>query len=193
MNTTTITATTTRKYDEMLGVLPPARTAINQNISAFLVGEPTDHDTAGAPRYDAYAIAHNATDTDTAYHLGNMTAADFSAFMSQPYDTLREALDDAAIPDNIAREYELREQYGDDAVDAYLSLGIEQNDGLDDFEEAYAGEYDTPEDFARDMADNLGAIDRNVSWPYTCIDWEHAARELMYDYTEENGHYFLNL
>jgi len=62
-----------------------------------------------------------------------------------------------------------------------------------DVEEAYNGQFDSDEDFARDFADSLGAVDRNAVWPQTCIDWEHAAKELMYDYSQANGHYFRNL
>lgn len=39
------------------------------------------------------------------------------------------------------------------------------------------------EDFARDEAESIGLIDRNASWPYTCIDWTVAAEQLQMDYT----------
>lgn len=39
------------------------------------------------------------------------------------------------------------------------------------------------EDYAQELAEGIGAIDRDASWPYTCIDWERAARELRMDYT----------
>lgn len=39
------------------------------------------------------------------------------------------------------------------------------------------------EDYAREMASDIGAIDPNASWPQSCIDWEQAARELQMDYT----------
>lgn len=38
-------------------------------------------------------------------------------------------------------------------------------------------------DYAQELADDIGAIDRNASWPCTCIDWEKAARELRMDYS----------
>jgi antirestriction protein len=38
------------------------------------------------------------------------------------------------------------------------------------------------EDHARDVAEELGAIPPNVTWPCDCIDWEWAARELRMDY-----------
>jgi len=39
------------------------------------------------------------------------------------------------------------------------------------------------EDFARDYAEEIGAINRDAMWPNNCIDWERAARELQQDYT----------
>lgn len=43
--------------------------------------------------------------------------------------------------------------------------------------------------YAEDLADDIGAIDRNATWPCNCIDWEQAARELRMDYssTELDG------
>jgi len=39
------------------------------------------------------------------------------------------------------------------------------------------------EDYARELAQDIGAIGKGEVWPLTCIDWEHAARELQHDYT----------
>ena len=39
------------------------------------------------------------------------------------------------------------------------------------------------EDYARELAEDIGAVDRNASWPNTCIDWEEAAEQLQQDYT----------
>jgi antirestriction protein len=39
------------------------------------------------------------------------------------------------------------------------------------------------EDYAQELAEDTGAIDREMSWPNYCIDWEYAARELKHDYT----------
>jgi hypothetical protein len=39
------------------------------------------------------------------------------------------------------------------------------------------------ERWAREFADDIGAIDSNASWPQTCIDWKQAAEELQQDYT----------
>lgn len=79
--------------------------------------------------------------------------------------------------------------YSEEVLEAALILDILP----ENIEEAYSGEFKNDVDFAQDMAEQTGAIDKNASWPQTCIDWEYAAKELMYDYAEENGHYFRNL
>ena len=38
-------------------------------------------------------------------------------------------------------------------------------------------------EYAQQLAEDLGCINPDASWPNTCIDWEQAARELRYDYT----------
>ncbi len=39
------------------------------------------------------------------------------------------------------------------------------------------------ETYAQELAHDLGLINREVSWPFTCIDWAQATRELQQDYT----------
>lgn len=39
------------------------------------------------------------------------------------------------------------------------------------------------EEYAEQLADDIGAIDKRANWPLNCIDWEKAARELQQDYT----------
>lgn len=36
--------------------------------------------------------------------------------------------------------------------------------------------------YAQELADDIGATDRDAKWPQTCIDWDQAARELAQDY-----------
>lgn len=38
-------------------------------------------------------------------------------------------------------------------------------------------------EYAQELADDIGAIDRNAKWPVNCIDWEEAASQLQQDYT----------
>ena len=40
------------------------------------------------------------------------------------------------------------------------------------------------EDYAREFAEDIGAVKRNMEWPCNCIDWEAAADQLKQDYTE---------
>ena len=39
------------------------------------------------------------------------------------------------------------------------------------------------EDYARDLAEDIGAIKENASWPNNYIDWEAASEALKLDYT----------
>ncbi len=106
------------------------------------------------------------------------------------------------------REAEAEEKAGDDAILAKMEeegigedqleavkayISITGSDDLQNFEESYQGEFGSDEDFARDMAENLGEVPTATQWPHHCIDWEYAARELMMDYSVENGHYFRDL
>ena len=38
-------------------------------------------------------------------------------------------------------------------------------------------------DYAQELAEECGMVMDNAKWPYTCIDWDRAARELLMDYT----------
>ena len=57
----------------------------------------------------------------------------------------------------------------------------------DSFRETYCGCYSSGEDYAQELAEELGSIPEGAGWPLTCIDWESAWRELTYDgYREED-------
>lgn len=38
-------------------------------------------------------------------------------------------------------------------------------------------------DYAQELAEDCGMIQKDAKWPYTCIDWDHAARQLLMDYS----------
>ena len=84
--------------------------------------------------------------------------------------------------------------YDLEIVEAFTKLGNYKVEDVDTFfdalEESYSGEFSNDEDFAYDMAEQCGDLQDKTSWPYTCIDWKQAARELMFDYYEQDGHYF---
>ena len=39
------------------------------------------------------------------------------------------------------------------------------------------------ETYAQELAEDIGAIKSDATWPNTCIDWKQATRELQQDYT----------
>ena len=90
------------------------------------------------------------------------------------------------------KQKELIETKGWDngAVEAYLLLGIGDDD-LDNFEEAYCGEWKNDVDFVKDLLENEMAISEKLP-PYVHIDWESTVRDIMMDYSEEGGYYFRN-
>jgi antirestriction protein len=92
--------------------------------------------------------------------------------------------------ENADQDIEVYEAY---AANMGTRSGNDLEDIISEADEAYQGEYDSDEKFAQEMADQLGSVDHNASWPMNCIDWEFAAKELMYDYFESNGHYFRNI
>jgi antirestriction protein len=56
----------------------------------------------------------------------------------------------------------------------------------DGFEESYQGEHDSEEDFAEQLAEDTKSFTNDSdtgrvvdAWPYNCIDWERAARDLF--------------
>jgi hypothetical protein len=39
------------------------------------------------------------------------------------------------------------------------------------------------EEYAQELAEDIGAVNKNATWPNTCIDWTEAAEQLQQDYT----------
>jgi len=77
----------------------------------------------------------------------------------------------------------LGEDEGEEIV-ALLALATEAGQYAPDWEHGEALVRDSHfEDYARDMAEDIGATNPDVAWPHSCIDWERAARELQVDYT----------
>jgi antirestriction protein len=73
---------------------------------------------------------------------------------------------------------------------AYVKLvGIEYAT-IEGFEDAFEGEFDSDIEFAQTSAENQGIDISTASWPFDCIDWDHAAHTLMFDYMSEDGYYF---
>lgn len=83
--------------------------------------------------------------------------------------------------------------YQDEAMFlAYATIvGLEYFDAAE-AEEQFVGTYSDDREFAMEQAEQGGYDFNQAVWPETCIDWEYAARELMYDYSSHDGFYFRN-
>lgn len=70
-------------------------------------------------------------------------------------------------------------------LEALQALAEEAAQYADDWEHGVALiREDYFKGYAQQFADDIGAIDRNATWPLNCIDWDQAADELKQDYTE---------
>ena len=79
-------------------------------------------------------------------------------------------------------QYEtLVEEYGQWLVDEYVEdYGT---NGIEYFEDAYQGEYESVSDFAEQIVTDCGYINNNIpSWVE--IDWQATWENLSYDYSE---------
>jgi antirestriction protein len=65
--------------------------------------------------------------------------------------------------------------YGGADVNASTSLA-------EQFQEAYCGEFTSLADYAEELATETGEVTETqlAMWPYTCINWERAGRELEF-------------
>jgi hypothetical protein len=107
--------------------------------------------------------------------------------MSDIYD-LRDLVEEMEI----LRESELKETLSEDDKERLDNL--EQLDDQFDYGEGGMEEYAYNicctliadsyfEDYARELATDIGAIDDSYIWPASCIDWKMAAEHLKMDYT----------
>lgn len=87
---------------------------------------------------------------------------------------------------------ELIDKLESDHIDVAAYAAFRDNYGTDyatpeNFEESFEGEHDSMVEFAQQQADDMGLLNDNAQWPYTCIDWDWAARELRGDYWTANS------
>lgn len=117
-----------------------------------------------------------------------LMAQDYECFPSQWYN---EGFMDEEDFDHIKEYTEMCDKHSVEAVDDYMEL----HDDLDNFEEAYCGEWDSEEDFARHIVDECYDLERTMGNLSQYFDYEAFARELfMYDYSMgANNHVFRNI
>lgn len=71
------------------------------------------------------------------------------------------------------------DEHGTEAVDDYM----EYYDDFDSFDEAYCGEWDSEEDFARNIVEECYDIEKSMGNLANYFDYEAFARDLfMWDY-----------
>ena len=93
--------------------------------------------------------------------------------------------------DEISEEYQevytkLCEEYGKDAVSAFLELYTEED--LQYFEDAYQGRYDSEADFAEEFTSSVYGFDAPS---FVVIDWDATWNcNLRYDFDFEDGFVF---
>lgn len=80
---------------------------------------------------------------------------------------------------------DLLQLLGYETISAGLACGI----CWENLEEAYQGCFDSEEEFAQELCESCGDIPNNLPH-YIYIDWVKTARDIMFDYCEEKGHYF---
>jgi antirestriction protein len=51
---------------------------------------------------------------------------------------------------------------------------------IDNLQDAYCGHFDSEADYAEQLAEDIGAAPGTDVWPYYCVDWERAWRELNF-------------
>src|SRR5690606_11829221 len=87
-------------------------------------------------------------------------------------------------------------QYDEEVIEAFLDC-IGYNDEeieevIEKVEESYNGEFNSDIDFTQNLLEDCGDIPENLP-SYIHIDWERTARDIMFDYSTSNNHYFRNL
>ena len=112
-------------------------------------------------------------------------AQDYEAFPRQWYNEGFMSEEDF---DHIQEYTELCDKYDVDAVDDYMEFA----DELDNFEEAYCGEWDSEEDFARHIVEECYDLERTMGDLSRYFDYEAFGRDLfMWDYNMgANNHVF---
>ena len=114
-----------------------------------------------------------------------LMAQDYEGFPRQWYNEGFMSEEDF---DNIREYTELCDKHGNDAVDDYMEF----EDSLDNFEEAYCGEWDSEEDFARHIVEECYNLEKMMGSLANYFDYEAFGRELFnWDYNMgANGHVF---
>ncbi len=147
---------------------------------------------AGRMDYSDFVAEVEAWLTEIREQLGLPEDAEIRYAVAD-YEDIPEHLMTETGPSETAWEY-IEAMGNKDKVNEAMWWAAEGLDiPADTVEEAYAGTARSDEEFAENLANDLGLIPDNVEWPMTHIDWESAAASLMSDYTENDGFYFRDM
>lgn len=91
-----------------------------------------------------------------------------------------------------AQEMSEENKLDEEINQAYINIIGEEYAKAEEAEEAYQGKHDSDEDFVQELLEDTGGIPKDFP-DYIHIDWEWTAKEIMMDYSEDNGYYFRNL
>jgi antirestriction protein len=85
--------------------------------------------------------------------------------------------------------------YDEEVIESFIN-SIGTYDTIDEIiekvEESYSGEYSNDIEFVQELLESNGDIPESLP-NYIHIDWESTARDIMYDYSADNNHYFRNI
>jgi len=106
-------------------------------------------------------------------------------------DEIRTALDDYAEGDELSLEaLPANENGSPDDTEQEARAILAAIDGIEDvgipdwqYGEALIRE-DYMEDYARELAEDIGAVNADAAWPASHIDWKSATEALLQDYIE---------
>ena len=101
-------------------------------------------------------------------------------------DNNADILDSREIIDRIAelKAEDERDEDEQQELNGLVNLAKQLEGYCDDWGYGVTLIHDTYfEDYAKELAWEIGAISPDHTWPLNCIDWEQAARDLQMDYT----------
>ena len=136
---------------------------------------------------DTIKIGEDVEMTDSVTELFNELVDD-----GHDADDLQAFIDEygkSQFVDYIEEYLQAVDYHGEDAVAAFLdNFNIED---INNFNDAYQGQWDSGAEFAQNLAEDCGEVPRDMpSWIE--IDWEKSWDNLDYDYTQSIGGHVFN-
>jgi antirestriction protein len=85
--------------------------------------------------------------------------------------------------------------YNEEVIESFIKC-IGTYDTIEEIihkvEESYSGEFSNDIEFVQELLESTGDIPDSLP-NYIHIDWESTTRDIMYDYSTDNNHYFRNI